>query len=117
MSLATGREKRVNAGARMSKLIDEEEEDEFYSTAYGGFAEIEDDKEFVEQAEDQEEDYVDSDFDIDENEEVQNEGETKEDDEEFKQRRLTRGVFTKAYKVFVTFVFILSESMHAMITF
>jgi len=99
MSLASGRVKRVNAGARMSKLINEEEEDEFYSTAYGGFAEVEDDKEFVERAEDQEEDYVDSDFDIDETEEIPNEGENKDDaDEEFKRRRITRGVFTKAYK-------------------
>ena len=53
----------------MAKLIDNEEEDEFYSTIYGGFAEVENDREFVEREEDHEEDYVDSDFDIDENEE------------------------------------------------
>ena len=69
MSLASEREKRVNAGSKMAKLIDNEEEDEFYSTIYGGFAEVENDREFVEREEDHEEDYVDSDFDIDENEE------------------------------------------------
>jgi len=40
MSLATTREKRSNAGARMSKLIDNEEDTEFYKTAYGGFEEV-----------------------------------------------------------------------------
>lgn len=98
MSLATAREKRVNAGARMAKLIDNEEEDEFYATCYGGFSEVEDDKEFIEREEDHEEDYVDSDFDIDENEEPQNEVEMNEGDEEFKRKRPSRGVFTKAYK-------------------
>lgn len=40
MSLATTREKRKNAGLKMAKLLDEEEEDEFYKTAYGGFQEV-----------------------------------------------------------------------------
>jgi hypothetical protein len=41
MSLATGREKRANAGSKMTKLInEEEEEDDFYKTAYGGFEEV-----------------------------------------------------------------------------
>ena len=42
MSLAVGRERRANAGAKMAKLINEEEEveDDFYKTAYGGFDEV-----------------------------------------------------------------------------
>lgn len=40
MSLATTREKRKNAGLKMAKLLDEEEEDDFYKTAYGGFQEV-----------------------------------------------------------------------------
>ncbi len=101
MSLALGRERRTNAGAKMSKLIDNEEEDEFYTTAYGGFSEIENDKEFVENEEDHEEDYVDSDFDIDENEEPFDETDAAKNDEneEFARKRPTRGVYTKAYKV------------------
>jgi len=41
--MAATREKRVNAGTRMAKLLDEEEEDEFYKTTYGGFEEAEND--------------------------------------------------------------------------
>ncbi len=99
MSLAAGRERRVNAGAKMSKLIDNEEEDEFYSTAYGGFAEVANDNEFVENDEEHEEDYVDSDFDIDENEEPANESVNNDESEEFARKRPSRGVNTKAYKV------------------
>lgn len=40
MSLASTRDKRKNAGLKMAKLLDEEEEDEFYKTAYGGFDEV-----------------------------------------------------------------------------
>lgn len=42
------REKRSNAGNRMSKLLDEEEEckDEFYLTNYGGFQDTESDREY-----------------------------------------------------------------------
>lgn len=46
MSLARGRERRSGAGARMARLINEEEEDEFYATTYGGFEETEDDNEY-----------------------------------------------------------------------
>jgi vacuolar protein sorting-associated protein 72 len=31
----------------MAKLLDEEEEDEFYKTSYGGFDETADDKEYM----------------------------------------------------------------------
>lgn len=43
------RERRNNAGNRMAKLLNEEEEcqDEFYKTSYGGFEETEDDNEYV----------------------------------------------------------------------
>jgi vacuolar protein sorting-associated protein 72 len=41
MSLATTRERRKNAGSKIAKLLNEEEqEDEFYKTAYGGFSEV-----------------------------------------------------------------------------
>lgn len=42
------REKRINAGNRMSKLLEEEEQDDdFYKSTYGGFNDEEDDNEFV----------------------------------------------------------------------
>ncbi|KAI8420740.1 LOW QUALITY PROTEIN: hypothetical protein MSG28_007963 [Choristoneura fumiferana] len=59
------REKRANAGNRMAKLLDEEEEDDFYKTTYGGFQETAEDNDYVEEKE--ADDIVDSDFDIDEN--------------------------------------------------
>ena len=42
--MAAGRERRGNAGSKMAKLLNEEEEDDFYKTTYGGFEEVEDDK-------------------------------------------------------------------------
>lgn len=47
MSLVGGRERRAGAGARMARLLNEEEEDEFYSTTYGGFEDAEDDNEYA----------------------------------------------------------------------
>ena len=38
--MAAMREKRSTAGNRMSKLLDAEDEDEFYKTTYGGFDEV-----------------------------------------------------------------------------
>ena len=38
--LASGRERRSNAGARMSRLLDAEDDDDFYKTTYGGFTEV-----------------------------------------------------------------------------
>ncbi|GLV44000.1 YL-1 [Carabus blaptoides fortunei] len=86
------RARRVNAGNRMSKLLDEEEEckDDFYKTSYGGFEEEADDNEFVAQ-EDEVEDEVDSDFSIDENDEPVSDN---EEENSKKKRRLV----TKAYK-------------------
>lgn len=43
----TQRERRSNAGNRMAKLLDEEEEDDFYKTTYGGFQEAEEDNDYV----------------------------------------------------------------------
>ena len=40
MALALTREKRINAGNRMSRMLQEEEQDEFYATTYGGFEEV-----------------------------------------------------------------------------
>ncbi|KOB74543.1 Uncharacterized protein OBRU01_09024 [Operophtera brumata] len=82
------RERRSNAGNRMAKLLDEEEEDDFYKTTYGGFEELEEDNDYVEERE--ADDVVDSDFDIDENDEPVSDTEVEE--------KTTRQVGTKAYK-------------------
>lgn len=47
MSLATTRSRRAGAGAQMARLLNEEEEDEFYMTTYGGFKETEDDNDYT----------------------------------------------------------------------
>ncbi|KAL7887444.1 hypothetical protein AOLI_G00051650 [Acnodon oligacanthus] len=90
MSLAFCRAPRKNAGSRMSKLLDAEEEDEFYKTTYGGFNDESGDDEYKGDLSDTE-DEVDSDFDIDEGEEPDSE------QEEDGPRRKSR-VVTKAYK-------------------
>jgi len=38
--LASGRDRRSNAGAHMSRLLDAEDDDDFYKTTYGGFTEV-----------------------------------------------------------------------------
>nr|CAI5820498.1 unnamed protein product [Callosobruchus analis] len=103
------RERRSNAGNRMAKLLDEEEDcqDEFYKTNYGGFQETESDNEYeyVQEnylpyqfkfirfrAEEEGDDIVDSDFSIDENDEPISD--TEGDEGQKKKRRLV----TKAYK-------------------
>lgn len=45
--MAAKRDRRHNAGAKMSKLLDEEEEDDFYKTSYGGFTETNDDQDYM----------------------------------------------------------------------
>lgn len=45
--MAATRERRGNAGSKMCKLLDEEEEDDFYKTSYGGFNETNDDQDYV----------------------------------------------------------------------
>ncbi|XP_076862721.1 vacuolar protein sorting 72 homolog a [Brachyhypopomus gauderio] len=90
MSLARSREQRKTAGNRMSKLLDAEEEDEFYKTTYGGFNDESGDDEYHGDHSDTE-DEVDSDFDIDEGDEPDS------DQEEDVPKRKSR-VVTKAYK-------------------
>ncbi|KAL0962616.1 hypothetical protein UPYG_G00342770 [Umbra pygmaea] len=90
MSLAFTKEPRKTAGNRMSKLLDAEEEDEFYKTTYGGFNDESGDDEYRGEHSDTE-DEVDSDFDIDEGDEPDS------DQEEDAPRRKSR-VVTKAYK-------------------
>ncbi|XP_017773451.1 PREDICTED: vacuolar protein sorting-associated protein 72 homolog [Nicrophorus vespilloides] len=86
------RERRNNAGNRMSKLLDEEEEckDDFYKTNYGGFEETETDNEY--EAEGDDEDIVDSDFSIDENDEPIS------DNEDAEGQKKKRRVVTGSYK-------------------
>lgn len=45
--MAAKRERRGNAGNKMSRLLDEEEEDDFYKTSYGGFEETENDRDYM----------------------------------------------------------------------
>lgn len=46
--MAANRARRVNAGVRIGKLLDDEEEDEFYKTSYGGFEDEDDhDQDYV----------------------------------------------------------------------
>lgn len=44
--MAAERERRNNAGNKLAKLLNEEEEDEFYKTTYGGFEEVENDVDY-----------------------------------------------------------------------
>ena len=68
-SLAKGRETRRNAGSLMSKLIEDEQDvDDFYKTAFGGFEEESGDEKYA--TEDEEVDVVDSDFSLSETDEV-----------------------------------------------
>lgn len=45
--MAAIRERRSNAGSKMARLLNEEEEDEFYKTTYGGFEEVEQDHDYM----------------------------------------------------------------------
>lgn len=45
--MAAKRERRTNAGNKMAKLLNEEEEDDFYKTTYGGFDEVEQDHDYM----------------------------------------------------------------------
>lgn len=44
--MAASRSRRNNAGNKIAHLLNEEEEDDFYKTSYGGFQEDEEDKEY-----------------------------------------------------------------------
>ncbi|VVC29212.1 Vps72/YL1, C-terminal [Cinara cedri] len=68
--MAATRERRSNAGNKLARLLDEEEDvDDFYKTTYGGFNEEEEDNDFH-FVDEEVPDEVDSDFSIDENDEV-----------------------------------------------
>lgn len=89
--MAATRERRANAGNRISNLLNEEEEEEIYKTLYGGFQETEDDRDYIQnKKDDDDDDSVDSDFSIDENDELIS------DTEEQPERRTKQT--TKAYK-------------------
>ncbi|KAH9512375.1 Vacuolar protein sorting-associated protein 72 [Bulinus truncatus] len=90
--LATQRDKRNNAGNRMAKLLEAEDEDDFYKTTYGGFSEEEEDKDYNSLQSDSD-DVIDSDFSIDENDEVKSDEEV-----DGKPKKKRKGVVTKAYK-------------------
>ena len=91
--MAASREPRCNAGNRMSRVLEEElEEDDFYKTTYGGFAEEEEDEDFAHDKEDSA-DEVDSDFDRSEDDEIKSEEEDVD-----RPRPRKRGIVTKAYK-------------------
>lgn len=45
--MAATRERRANAGNKLAKVLNEEEQDEeFFKTAYGGFTEVENDDDY-----------------------------------------------------------------------
>lgn len=92
-NMAATRERRSNAGNRIARLLNEEEEEEdFYKTSYGGFQETEDDNEYVQKKTgDSDDDIVDSDFSIDEDDEVVS-------DNEDAPKRRPRTLATRAYK-------------------
>nr|XP_039269592.1 vacuolar protein sorting-associated protein 72 homolog [Styela clava] len=94
--MAAAREPRCTAGNRMSKVMEEElDDDDFYKTTYGGFEEEKEDNDFESDQEDSA-DEVDSDFDISENDEIVSD----QDEETIKQseKKRKRGANTKAYK-------------------
>ena len=102
--MASSRSRRSNAGSKMASLLNEEEKeaiaggkDEFYETKYGGFQEEQDDGDFAYQSPGEDDDKVDSDFSIDEDDEVRSDIE----DEGSGKRKMAKrgeGVQTKAYK-------------------
>ncbi|GFY69770.1 vacuolar protein sorting-associated protein 72 homolog [Trichonephila inaurata madagascariensis] len=90
--LCTTRERRANAGNKMASLLENEDADDFYQSAYGGFADEADDPEYTE--EDEFETDTDSDSDISGDEK----DEPVSDQEEEETTKRKRKVVTKAYK-------------------
>ncbi|VDD82861.1 unnamed protein product [Mesocestoides corti] len=95
-SVTVTRSRRPNAGSRMARLLNEEEEDEFYTSAYGGFAEEEDDNDY--ESESSGHDSIDTDFVDTEEEDEGSANETGAGSDDEKKRRRTRRVVTKSYK-------------------
>lgn len=110
-SLVSGREKRSNAGSKMSTLLenyaslltqgDQDDDAEFYSTTYGGFNEDKEDEDF-DSGKEEADDELDSDFDDLDESKVDDEDDTKgdgDDDDEGK-KKSTRGKKVKlAYEI------------------
>ncbi|XP_030828336.1 vacuolar protein sorting-associated protein 72 homolog [Strongylocentrotus purpuratus] len=90
MSLVQSREKRANAGSKMHRLLAEEQEDEFYTTTYGGFQDESGDDEYSSEESDADSS-SDSDIDAPEDDEPI----SGSDDEGTKRKRR---VMTKSYK-------------------
>ena len=81
----------------MNSLCTIQEEDDFYKTTYGGFNDEGDDGDFNYNSPQEDDDVVDSDFSIDENDEVKSDPE--DDESSRKKAKRGDGVQTKAYKV------------------
>ncbi|VDP98759.1 unnamed protein product [Trichobilharzia regenti] len=99
MPISTERKRRANAGSRMARLLNEEEEDEFYSNVYGGFKEEDEDEDYM--SESSVEDVIDSDFlDPSESEEDSAAAAAAEVEEEEGGRKKRKGnrVVTRGYK-------------------
>lgn len=97
MPIAVDRERRSNAGSRMAKLLNEEEEDEFYLNTYGGFTEEDEDIDY--ESESSVEDIIDSDFaDEADSSTSEHDDVPDEEDEEGRKRRHSNRVITKGYK-------------------
>ncbi|KAM3173155.1 hypothetical protein ACTXT7_013054 [Hymenolepis weldensis] len=94
-SVTLTRSRRPNAGSRMSRLLNEEEEDDFYQSAYGGFAEEENDNDYESESSGQ--DSIDTDF-VDTEEEDEEDGSANDVLDEEKRKRRSRRVITKSYK-------------------
>jgi vacuolar protein sorting-associated protein 72 len=82
MTFAAERERRQTAGNRLKRLLEQQEDpdDEFYGTAYGGFLDEEEDNDY--HSEESEEDVVDSDFDQEDEEQQQQQQQQGEDEQE-----------------------------------
>ncbi|CAD5119841.1 DgyrCDS8423 [Dimorphilus gyrociliatus] len=98
MSLARNRAKRSTAGNRLNKLLENEDpekhKDEFYQTAYGGFAEETEDINYSSDsdADQDSDDSVDSDFDIDETDEIRSEEEEADKPEKGDKKKKKRDI-------------------------
>lgn len=103
MAAVLERPKRCNAGSRMAKLLQdaeqEEEDDEFYKTTYGGFEEEECDNDY--ESEEGGEDSFDSDFSLSENDDdndVEDDGEDEDKKEKDKKKKKIKFFTPKATK-------------------
>ncbi|CRK87912.1 CLUMA_CG001699, isoform A [Clunio marinus] len=90
--MAATRDRRNNAGSRIARLLnEEEEEDDFYKTQYGGFNEEKADDDYLANEDDR--DIVDSDFSIDENDEL-----VTDDEDQANRPKRRKKVVTRSYK-------------------